>query len=224
MLSRLLLKLEYMAAARRRLHNKGESLRLLAEMGWRPDVVIDVGAGYGTAGLMDAWPETPAILIEPQPALRDEMEKAAASSPSVTFLDVAIGARPGTLTLSGIPVEVKTLDQIVSDLPLKDQIRRVLLKIDVDGPECDVIEGAAHTLSDYDCVVILECVLHDGVKARFTDIVLSMREHGYEVSDILEALYRPHDDYLWQVDCLFTRADGSLRAHHRFERAESEQA
>ena len=125
---------------------------------------------------------------------------------------------------SGTPVEVKTLDQIVSDLPSKDQIRRVLLKIDVDGPECDVIEGAARILSDYDCVVILECVLHDRVKARFTDIVFTMREHGYEVSDILEAIYRPHDDYLWQVDCLFIRADGPLREHRRFEGAEAEQA
>ena len=88
---------------------------------------------------------------------------------------------------------------------------QTILKIDVDGAEIDVLEGARATLT-CDCVVVIEAALLDERAARFGQIVNFMTAHGYEVWDILEPVLRPSDSLLWQVDLVFVPRDSALRA------------
>ena len=179
---------------RGKLRNKRQSLSLIAKYGWTPDLIIDVGAGHGTPGLVDAWPETPAILIDPFPD--------AAMLQRARPIDRVV---QDAVTASG----ATTVDKLVA--ASAHSPRRVLMKVDVDGAECDVIAGASETLRGADCVVVVEGVLRDRRQGRFLDVCNAMRERDYELFDILEPLYRPDDDVLWQVDGLFVMVDSIFR-------------
>jgi hypothetical protein len=39
-----------------------------------------------------------------------------------------------------------------------------------------------------------------------------MRDSGYEIFDLIETVYRPKDNFLWQVDSVFASKDSHLRA------------
>ncbi len=47
------------------LRDKYEALQLLADKGFNPDLIMDVGAGEGTLGLYEVWPNAHYVMIEP---------------------------------------------------------------------------------------------------------------------------------------------------------------
>jgi 16S rRNA G527 N7-methylase RsmG len=47
------------------LRNKRDSLALLDQKGFRPDIIIDIGAAGGTEGLYETWPQCRYVLVEP---------------------------------------------------------------------------------------------------------------------------------------------------------------
>jgi len=126
-----------------------------------PGVVLDVGANIGLAA---AWyernyPGRPIHCFEP---LEENARMARLNCRSALVNNVAIGARPGTVELrvdrdavmastiawdravSTRTLEVVTLDDYVRD---HDIDRVAVLKIDTEGMELDVLDGAISTLA-----------------------------------------------------------------------------
>jgi len=134
-------------------------------------VAVDVGANIGvTALIMGAYAGAGArvIAVEPGPQSFALLQKNLAlnEASTVSAVRCAVSDAPGQVTFcensayghlapgaEGLQVEVRTLDQIVEDLGLT---RLDLLKIDTEGFEPQVLEGAKATLERLRPVIYLE--------------------------------------------------------------------
>lgn len=174
------------------------------------DVIVDVGVHTGTPQLYRAFPDRKFVLIDPR--AEAEAETRAHKAPGdFDFHACAVGAKAGEMDLR-IPtmrrgqnaamagfkqitgpmarrvvgydsrkVPVVPLDQIMEKYP-----GRVGLKIDTEGYELEVLQGAAQTLLRCDFVIVELSLTH-----RFDDIappsriVVELARAGLELRDIL---------------------------------------
>ena len=170
--------------------------------------VLDVGAHVGQYALLASGLVGPAgrvIAFEPHPVLGRVLRRnvSRAGCQNVTVLPVALGRAqgPGTLVLhppdnfggsslrpgdasehhARATVEVTTLDEVMSRLgrPSVD-----LAKIDVEGAELDVIDGARGTLkANPDIVLIVEFLRSNPLRFGRTveDLEARLRELGFQL-------------------------------------------
>ncbi len=155
------------------------------------DTVIDVGANVGTTALTAAvlvGPQGQVVAVEPHPQvfryLQENIHRNEASH--VTLHNVALGSEERIARLSnqsaddqnrmgdanGVEVQETTLDRLTQNLA-----SIALLKIDVEGYEKFVLEGASQTLSK------TECVYFEASEENF-------RHYGYTTPDVLTLLKR----------------------------------
>jgi FkbM family methyltransferase len=134
-------------------------------------VAVDVGANIGaTALIMSAFAgaDGRVVALEPGPQSFALLQRNLAlnSASTVTPLALAVSAEPGTTTFCensafghlapgapGPQVAVETLDRIVEGQGLR---RLDLLKIDTEGFEPQVLEGAAATIERLKPVIYME--------------------------------------------------------------------
>jgi FkbM family methyltransferase len=134
-------------------------------------VGVDIGANIGaTALIMSAFAVDGGrvIAVEPGPQSFALLQRNLASNQAsaVTALNLAVSAEPARMTFcensafghlapgaEGMQIEVQTLDQIVEGLGLT---RLDLVKIDTEGFEPQVLEGARATLERFRPVIYLE--------------------------------------------------------------------
>ena len=155
------------------------------------DVVVDVGANFGLTALAAfsaIGPTGQVHAFEPHPRifrfLLGNIELNGAGS-VVKAYNLALGNRHGSVFLTdsraddqntvskaptGIRVPLSTLDEAVAALP-----HIALLKIDVEGYEKFVLEGATETLRRVDCVYF------EAYSANYA-------QHGYELGEIMDFL------------------------------------
>jgi FkbM family methyltransferase len=212
----------------------GAFFRHLERLGTRFRTVIDVGVAFGTPALYESHPDAKFYLIEPVPSCRDELEQLAARLGGVAF-NVAAGAADGVMDFfvhpdvsgssakrqlegeyfDGVRVEVpvRRLDSLIRE-PIA---RPCLLKIDTQGAEIEVLEGASGILSDID-VVIIEVSFHQFREGapEFHQIVERMSRLGFLAYEILEGHFRSADNALAQVDIAFVPENSALRAIRTF--------
>ena len=101
-------------------------------------------------------------------------------------------------------VEVKTLDSIVNELELKDNI---LLRIDVQGFEDKVLRGGMNTLSRVK-VIIIETSFYELYEGQplFPDIYDFLRKNGFVYSgNWKEEMKSPIDGATLQADSIFIK-------------------
>ncbi|MEP6911526.1 MAG: FkbM family methyltransferase [bacterium] len=174
----------------------------------QPQTVFDVGIGYGTYPLYEAFPSARFVLVEPLRHYRDAIEGIARKYDCDIFYK-AVSDRDGfrglkvdtkelerssfaartSLTktenkLEEQEVEVTTLDKIFGEYPnLK---RPILIKIDTEGHELQVLQGATSLLQITD-VVIAEVSIAKRFEDsyQFEDLVLFMKEHGFYLMSFL---------------------------------------
>ena len=195
---------------------KHDALSKLIKMGVPINSVLDVGVQYETRSLRVLFKNIKQLLIEPIVEYNDQMSKTYKNS-GVDFeiLNVAASNKSGTFFLETSSVgstdkvtharmtektagpnvraiPFQTLDEILAerDLPTPH-----LLKIDVDGAESSIIEGARRVLGVCS-VVIVEAHVRNVVE-RTTMLVKS----GFQLFDVCDLCY--YDDRLSQVDLIF---------------------
>jgi len=135
------------------------------------DVFIDVGANIGILSLLASKTVGNAgkvIALEPHPRTFAALKRNLQLNPSmvVEACNLAVGSSAGSLRFSDLVdddwnkvdshrgtifVETTQLDQVCSRLPFVD-----VLKIDVEGYELPVLQGALQTLKRTECI-LLEC-------------------------------------------------------------------
>jgi FkbM family methyltransferase len=184
-------------------------------------IIVDVGANIGnwaSACLRVLQPES-LICFEPSPTSASRLRSRFSECPNVDVRECAIGDTEGEVrlevwsqselntirsmgergkTLHGLPHNEVPQHVPVRKSTLDAQLSRVgrvrLLKVDVQGAESDVIDGARETLRRTDCVVIEVLLVAGGYYSGATSAVqlLSKIEGGSSLR--LSALYAPAMD------------------------------
>ncbi len=126
-------------------------------------VILDIGASIGgvTAALAKRFPAGQIVAFEAAPSVHRSLRETVrrATGGSITVVENAVGAEPGTLRfhedgngsgwgflseeLGAVSVPVVTVDDTVAELGLD---RVDFIKIDVEGGELGVLQGAEGTL------------------------------------------------------------------------------
>jgi FkbM family methyltransferase len=112
-------------------------------------------------------------------------------------------------------VTVRGIDSLVQNdgMPIPQ-----LVKLDVQGYEIEVLQGAKSLFGVAEAI-ILEVNMYDfwpdsPVKSFvFADVVNYMLDHGYVVYDFPGLIRRPYDDAIGQIDVCFVPENGHLRKY-----------
>lgn len=195
---------------------------------WNPATVVDVGAAWGTPELYRAFPDAYHVMVEPLEEyhaalagllsrLRGEAHCLAVGGKQET-LEIQVGREftmsslhaRSALTAVGEAaeqreIEVTTLDRLMH---ARNWPEPYGLKIDTEGHEDKVIEGASAFLRRAEFVIAEVSVAHrfEG-SYRFAEFIGLMDSKGWQLVDILRAPRR--GDSLLFVDAVFSRAGAS---------------
>ena len=182
------------------------SLNLMKRLVHPGSVILDIGANIGQVTLALARIAGPVGCVhafEPHPLMRDRLIRNIALNnlTNVIVCPDAMGSEPGEATLYGsitsneglsalayvegltetpFPCRVDTVDNYVR----RQEIARLeFVKIDTEGADFAVLQGAEHTLRSFMPAVYIE--VDAGHLARFdaspTDIITILRDLGYEL-------------------------------------------
>jgi hypothetical protein len=119
-------------------------------------------------------------------------------------------AFPETRNTTPETVRVERLDDLAASLTLE---RPLLMKIDVQGFEVKVIEGAHNTVALADVIIVETGVapLYEG-QALFDDVYRALFDLGFRYQGNHNQLLSPDDGRVLQADAFFTPAGPSRRA------------
>ena len=198
----------------------GWSAEPLRRHGYAPATVIDVGVAAGTPALYEAFPDAYHVLVEPLAEFEPALQALVARNGGEYVL-AAAGAERGTLTLNLPPhhymastldavqplpgttqreVPVVTLDELFEE---RGWLTPIGLKIDVEGAELAVIEGAERLLEHAEFVIAELSVAERFVGERpSSDFIAALRSHGLCASEIVDSTIWALGSY---VDLLFDR-------------------
>lgn len=201
------------------------------------DLVLDIGANCGDYGreLREGGYGGSIVSFEPLAAVFRELEAEAAKDPGWTAKCCALGAERSRQTihvagnsasssllemlpahLEAAPyagyvgeetVQVETLDELFDGIAGRS--RSVWMKIDTQGYERQVLDGARQSLARIDTVQmeLSLTALYEG-SAGYLDLVHFMTERQYEVVAIDPGFSDPKSGRLLQADFTFHRAAG----------------
>jgi FkbM family methyltransferase len=201
-------------------------LHQLQRLGFHPATVVDVGVGFGTPTLYQAFPTAYIVLLEPLCEFEPHLKTILSTYRGRYFL-TALGARAGTRLLyrdaawpersslyrrteveaSHTPlipreVPVTSLDALLTQHHFQPPFG---LKIDAEGGELEIIMGARRFLQQTE-FVIAEVAVADRFVAgySFRDFIDLMHQQHFRVCELLD-IGRSADASLTFVDLVFRR-------------------
>lgn len=155
------------------LHSKRNLLSRLRKDGFNFGSVMDVGVREWTEELISEFPDVPHLLCEPVVEFHDQIQNNYERADIAHTIEPrAISSRTGTADLSVVTMNegqevahswllnsgdtaqsVRSIETVTLDQSVSEHVPQApyLLKIDVDGFELAVIEGAAKTLEKNAC-------------------------------------------------------------------------
>jgi FkbM family methyltransferase len=218
--------------------------RHVKRLGYRPGTIIDVGVADGTFDLYTAFPAATYFLVEPlrefEPALSwisshynaqyelaaagaEEEDRVIRSGNSLAEMHGAALEPPRHDGVNEGPgkrrVPVRRLDRLVGERDLPGPF---LLKIDTQGTEIEVVDGAEGILPQVDIVIAEASFFNFRQKPNqplVDDLLRYMNERGFFPYDFFGGFNRPLDDALGQIDIAFVKRDGPFRRDTRFVEA-----
>lgn len=214
--------------------NKTSSLKALIDRGIKVGTILDVGVHIGTPELINLFPHNKHVLFEPvkefvtniqatYSALDFELHNVAISD---TDGDVGLalsapagGASPTHSAVTPDPpgepgrtVARRRLDTLTA---AHNWLPPYFLKIDVDGHEMAVLNGAAETLS------LTSIVMIEVQKYELAKRIGYLNEAGFELYDLVEPCY--YDESFWQCDAILIKKETQRSYFHQlgssFDRA-----
>ena len=203
----------------------------------RIDVVFDVGANTGQFAqsirkakyrnkivcfepLPDAYEKLKSrfvrdenVVVHPRTALGDErgsvqvnVSRNSFSSSVLNLLPLHADAAPGSEYIDAIETDIDCLDNVFADYVAPAD--RVFLKIDTQGYEWNVLNGAAKSLKRVDGLLLEMSLvpLYEGQRL-WKDILERLEQEGFVLWQILPGFSDPKSGRILQFDGIFYRAD-----------------
>jgi len=213
-------------------------LARLRRQGFEPTAIIDVGANRGQwAGTASrVFPDVTLHMIEPQAICRPALDAFAAgrgharihqalvTSPGVDrvqAVDMGGGSTGAHVVLDAARTDGQVMPATTLDALLGAGVRdgdRVLLKLDVEGHELKVLEGA-HAVLRHVEVIVSEVaffeVEHAGNPA-FLQYATALAGLGFDLYDFAALGSRRRDGRLRMGDAIFVRRGSPLVADDRW--------
>ena len=198
----------------------------LQKRGLEPDGIIDVGAYEGgwTKAARAVWESTPVLMIEPQAAKREGLERICRELADVHFEQVLLAADQGCEEKfyemetgssiyperSNVPrrttnLTTTTLDRIAAHMPGE----ALFLKIDVQGAEIEVLKGGQETLNRTVAIQLeVPFVRYNEGTPNFSEIISFMGNAGFSAIEISNSTIMR--DVMVQSDLIFVKNDSHL--------------
>ncbi len=206
--------------------------------GFSPATVFDVGAAFGewTEKCSKIFPQAHYFLFEPLKEYQLRLQNLVQHLKQAKYFPIALGAgrRQALINVhqdwvgssffqerEGASVDgqkravpVQSLDEIVAQTRARPPY---LMKLDVQGAELDVLEGAGKTLEQTEYMILEVCLFETMLAAPlFFEVLEFMQKRDFVLYDVLSLGYRPLDLALHQLDIALVKKKSSLRQDHRF--------
>ena len=205
-----------------------------AGIGLNPKTIIDVGAANGTPAIYKIFPKANHILVEPLKEYTSSLESVIEKLDKAEYILAAASDRSGEVVINVHPdlvgsslflededsdvngyertVPAVTLDEIAVQKKIEAPC---LIKVDAQGSELKVLNGAAVLLKETE-LVILEVSFYKVFKGgpQIIDCIEFMKKNNFIPYDMFDPLYRPLDGALFQVDIAFVPENSILRRQH----------
>ena len=214
-------------------------LRWCESQGFSRSTIIDVGAADGTPWLYDSFPEANLVLVEPNDAFKERLERVLSGRGRGELHLVGAANQSGTLSFN-VNEERPTSSSILQmDADYRNQLRKqgvvqtesakevqvrpldelyaesswdapFLLKIDTEGYELAVIEGGLDTLKNCEMVIV-----EVSVGSRFENsysfgqLLSKIESQEFQVFDIVD-MAQIRSGRLASVDVVFVREGSDL--------------
>ncbi|WP_374166362.1 FkbM family methyltransferase [Arcticibacter sp. MXS-1] len=211
-------------------------VRILKELGFIPEVVIDIGAYQGewTKNVLDIFPNSYFLMIEAQTSKKPILEEICQEHKNVSFESCLLGQTQQkevsfyemetgssiyqentSHSRRKVHLDMTTLDLVATK---KHTIsKKCFLKIDVQGAELDVLAGAGAVLETCEFVLLEVSMLNYNENApQFADVILFLKEKGFVLFDICDIQRNTHD-VAFQTDLLFIKESSSIRSRVNFQ-------
>ena len=212
-------------------------LRVLHGHGFAPKTIYDIGANRGnwTAKVLGVFPTADYLLFEPQAHLGNDIARVTANRPNVQWRRCAVSDACGTAEFSQFEWDVcsrlsaelepqwranaKTVT--VETVTVDEEVRRrsgavpELLKIDAEGHDFRVLDGAKSVLGQTELVLVEAAVNCPSMDNTVRTVVQRMWNEGYSLAGIvdLNEFHVPGQSFagiLWLADLAFCRTNGQL--------------
>ncbi|MFP6735983.1 MAG: FkbM family methyltransferase [Rhodospirillales bacterium] len=211
-----------------------EMLLRLKKINFNPLSVLDIGAYSGdwTRAFKEVFPQAKVLMVEAQAQKEAELAKVKMDLPGTDYVIALLGQEerdsvpfflmktPFGSTGSSIYEEqtsfnrekqnlpMTTLDRLVQD---RKEGQCIFIKLDIQGAELDVLDGAPQVLSGVEFVFMEVGVLEYNKGAPlFDETVKRMAQKGFVVFDVCEQ-HRLSNNILFQIDVLFIREGSQFK-------------
>jgi FkbM family methyltransferase len=207
----------------------------LKARGFAPKHIMDVGANHGhwTRAALNYFPESYYTLIEPQDYLKEHVhDLLARGDGKIQWIGAGAGDKPGILRFTiayrddsssfaissedadargfrQIEVPVVTLNEVTrtSSVPFPEMV-----KIDAEGFDLRVIEGASELLGRTDIFILETLIFGQGWENTLENVMTTMSRAGYHIIDIPGLNRSPKYGVLWLCDLAFLRNESPILA------------
>lgn len=207
---------------------------LIKNSGFQPRNVWDVGANHGnwTRVAIGFFPDAEYTLIEPQDDLKEHVEDLIRNGYKIRWINAGAGDRSCMLPLHiaaldhsssflecpritqeavrSIEIPMRTLNEIrvTSSLPVPE-----MLKIDAEGLDLKVLEGATDLLGRTEIVLAEASIGQLDFENTARALIEAMDDYGYRLIDITDVLRSPNHDALWLCEFAFLLKSSGLLKH-----------
>lgn len=211
---------------------------IVKNSGFKPQHIVDVGANHGnwTRIALEYFPDAYYTLLEPQSWLKDFFKDLLDDNPKIKFHGVGAGAKAGKFKFTiaarddsssfrlteteaanagykQVEIPVVTLNELLddSDFPQPD-----IIKIDAEGLDIDVLQGAGRYLGSTEIIMVEAGVVAKDFDNTLLKMLTFMDSKGYKLFDFTD-LNRPfRSKILWLVELAFVKKDGAIASYpHR---------
>jgi len=202
-----------------------DSFALLRNVGFNPTAILDVGAFSGdwSRAAEKLFPEAEIFLIESSESRREDLMKT-----GLSYMIATVGSKPENVDFYDIPGKKansrfrEQTEDFMSDTPMKKVTYPLdllmegmpaisLMKIDTQGSELEVLQGASKVLKDVEVLYITVPLMriHKGSPLAL-EILSFCKESGFELLNYVDGDARGPLDALVHVDLTLAKTSSPL--------------
>jgi FkbM family methyltransferase len=218
-----LVRKSFFRASREKQYASLSLITRLARIGFRCDYAVDVGAHKGgwTIELLSHFPESHVILVEPQTdflellRLRDSNPKVhvfqCGAAPSNGKMLFRHHARSDSSSFSLDPrlnskneelINVRRIDSLIVEA-WGEGVFPQLLKIDAEGFDLEVLEGASKVIRNIPVIIIEAGITNRFFRNSLLEVQKKLDELGFDLIDVSSAVKNPTTGFDWNCDATF---------------------